>query len=72
MADKSDTKPPKSADEGPSPADNAGDPSAAGADSETDNPLIVNGQYIKGSFLRGADNAWYFRPHSAGPSRRQH
>ncbi len=47
MADKSDKTPPKSADDGPSPADNAADLAATGADPQADVPLIVNGQYIK-------------------------
>ena len=47
MADESDQNPSKSADEGPSPAEKAADPTAAGAGPQEDIPLIVNGQYIK-------------------------
>lgn len=47
MADKSDNTPSKSVDDGPSPAKNAADPTATGADPQANIPLIVNGQYIK-------------------------
>ena len=47
MADESDEKPSKSADNGPAPAETAADSTAPGADQQADVPLVVNGQYIK-------------------------